>query len=92
MAKIISRTITIYTYTFGRFNTATGTVEGLEQVVRPFKLGSREISSHTNAGKFLLSVDESSQLYGMTIEDFVKYAKPVDPSSPISPDKEGGEK
>ena len=78
MAKMITRTVTTYTYTFGTFNPATMSVEGVEQITRPFKMGDREKKKHAIGGKIFLGETESSALYGMSLEDFVKYAKPMD--------------
>lgn len=78
MAKMLTRTITTYTYTYGVFDPSTMSVKDMETVTVPYKMGDREKRKRAVNGKLLLAESESTALYGMTIEDFVKYAKPID--------------
>lgn len=76
--KMITRTVTSYTYTFGTFNPKTLKIEGMEQVVRPYKMGAREEARvRKSIGKNLIDVSSGEALYGMTLDDFMKYAKPI---------------
>lgn len=89
MAKMITRTVTIYVYTFGKFNPETMTVEGMVKIERPYKMGDREKRKYATGGKLLLAETESTALYGMSIDDFVKYAKPMDGTENGDAEKEG---
>lgn len=94
MAKMITRTVTIYQYTFGKFNPATMTVENMVKVERPYKMGDREKRKYATGGNLLLAETEETALYGMSIEDFVKYAKQMDGTdgTDAADAKEGGDK
>lgn len=77
--KTITRTITIYTYVTGRFNMATMQAENVERHESPYKLGARDKRAlEKKTGNNIIAETTREQLYSMTLEDFVKYAKPVD--------------
>lgn len=92
MAKMITRTIKVHTYTFGKYNFKTGKVEGIEQMNFPYKLQKREEEKIVkNLNKTLLDVSTGEALYGMTLDEFVKYAKPINPGEETGLDVVGGE-
>ena len=78
--KKITRTITVYEYTTGKFNPATMTVENMQKTAFPYKLGQRERTKleKANGGQILGEPMETEKVYGMTLEDFIKYATPMD--------------
>lgn len=78
MAKMITRTIKVYTYTFGKYDFKSGKCNDIEQRSFPYKLQKREEDKLTRStGKALLDVSTGEALYGMSLEDFMRYAKPV---------------
>lgn len=82
MAKMITRTITIYTYTTGTVNFQTMKVENTQNHSFPYKLGQRALRDLAkNAGNPVIATTEGQALYGMTLEDFIKYAKPIEDDS-----------
>lgn len=90
--KMITRTITCYTYTTGTLNFQTMKVENVENHVFPYKLGARQKRELLEkAGNPIIAETSGEALYGMTLDDFVKYAKPISSdTNETSPDvKEG---
>lgn len=79
--KNITRTITVYAYTFGKFNPSNMSVEIAATVTRPYKMGEREVKrvqKSIGGDVMLLSVNETTQVYSMDIETFIRYATPID--------------
>lgn len=78
MAKKITRTITVYTYTTAKVNFASGKVEDVVNHQYPYKLNQRQRNAIAKeAGNPIVAETTGTALYAMSIEDFVKYAKPV---------------
>lgn len=78
MAKMITRTIKVYTYVTGTFNPVTRCVENIKQKSFPYKLGKRDEDKLARQnGGMVLSIETGEALYGMTLEDFMAHAKPV---------------
>lgn len=78
MAKKITRTITVYTYTFGTFNPDTFQMENLRSITTPIKLGTRELAKKAQKGEVALPPISSEVEYEMDIETFILYATPVE--------------
>lgn len=78
--KKITRTITVYEYTTGKFNAASMTVENMQKHSFPYKLGTRDRSALEKKvnGQILGQPVQTEKVYGMSIEDFIRYAKPMD--------------
>ena len=76
--KMITRTITTYTYTTGKLNMATMTIESVNQHTFPSRLGQRaKRELEKRVGNNIVGETSGEALYGMTLEDFLKYAKPM---------------
>lgn len=79
MAKMITRTIKVYTYITGKFNPVKMQAENIKHHHYPYKLNKREQASLEKlAGGMVLSIETGEALYGMKLDDFLKYAKPID--------------
>ena len=78
MAKNITRTISVYEYTVGKFNPDTLSVEGMEKLSFPYKLGDRSVRRLATDGRTVLAVKETTAVYSMSIEDFVRLGKRLD--------------
>lgn len=79
MAKNITRTITVHTYTTAKVNTAECKIENVQHFSFPYKLNEKQKRSLVaQTGNPIVSEDVGEALYAMSIEDFVKYAKPID--------------
>lgn len=87
MAKMITRTITVYTYTTGKVDLSSMKITDVKTLNSPYKLGSRDkkalVKDHGNP---IISESSRDVLYGMSIEDFVRYGNVID-----VPDAEGSE-
>lgn len=77
MAKMITRTIKIYTYTTGNFDMQTMRAYNIQNHSFPFKLGQRARRELEKANGNILSESVGEALYGMTIDEFMQHAKPV---------------
>ena len=76
--KMITRTITTYTYTTGKLNLTTMTIEAVNQHTFPYRLGQRARRElEKRVGNNIVGETSGEALYGMTLEDFLKYAKPM---------------
>lgn len=79
MAKMITRTITVHTYTTGALNFNTMKLEKVQNHSFPYKLNERQKRSLAKeAGNPIVAETSGEALYAMTIDDFIKYAKPVE--------------
>lgn len=77
--KMITRTIKVHTYTTGKFNPSTMTVENMQTASFPYALGAREKRKlETTAGGKILAEDTADVLYGMPLDIFLQYAAPVE--------------
>ena len=83
MAKKITRTITVYTYSFGKFNPVKMNIDGLRQVTVAYKLNNRELRRYEKeyGAKALGEPATEDIMYEMSMEDFVKYGSKVDGKS-----------
>lgn len=78
MAKMVTRTVTIYTYVTGTLNLATMTLENAKSHDFPYKLGQRQQKQLAkNAGNPIVATQTKEVLYGMSIDDFIVYGKPI---------------
>lgn len=78
MAKMITRTITVYTYTTGKLDFTTMKVKDVKNYQYPYKLGSRAKKDlEKQAGNPIIAETTGETLYGMSLDDFLKYATPV---------------
>lgn len=79
--KMITRTLTTYRYTFGKFNPVTMSMGDIQQTVSVFKLNRKELKVWTEKGYVQLAMQEVDTLYGISMEDFLKHAKVLDPNN-----------
>lgn len=78
MAKMITRTIKVYTYTTGTINFSTMQVENVKNYSFPYKLGSRARKDlERTADNPIMAETTGEALYGMSLDDFLKYARPI---------------
>ena len=72
--KVITREIKIHTYTFGRYDVATGQVRDSFTVSRPKPLTRGEIKEITaeNKGALMVHRDITPTRYTMPVEDYIK--------------------
>lgn len=77
--KMITRTMTTYAYTFGRFNPATASVENIHTVRTVYKMNRKELASHTADGSTLLNKSEEQALYGVPLDVFLAHAVLLNP-------------
>lgn len=78
MAKMITRTIKVYTYTTGTINFSTMKVEDVKNFSYPYKLGSRARKDlEKSAGNPIMAETTGEALYGMSLDDFLRYARPI---------------
>lgn len=85
MAKMITRTITVHTYTTGTVDLATASVTNVRSHNFPYKLNERQKRVLAKEdGNPILNEATSDCLYAMTIDEFMAHAKQVLPG-------EGGE-
>lgn len=78
MPKMITRTVTTYKYYVGKFNPRTNTMENIDVFSANVKLGQRaQAAKAKEYGGVVYYVEEAEELRGMSIEDFVRYSKPV---------------
>lgn len=76
--KMITRTITVYTYTTGSIDFSTMKVQNVQNHSFPYKLGQRaKRDLERKAGYPVMAETTGTALYGMSIDDFVKYAHPI---------------
>lgn len=78
MAKMITRTITVHTYTTGNVDLSTLKVTNIKEHSFPYKLTDRQKRALSKEdGNPILSEKAGECLYAMSIDDFIKYGKPV---------------
>lgn len=81
-AKMITRTITVYTYTTGKIDFDTMKVVDVKNHSFPYKLGSRARKElEKSAGNPIMAETTGEALYAMGIETFLQYAKPISKDS-----------
>lgn len=79
--KMITRTLTTYRYTFGKFNPVTMSMGDIKQKESVFKLNRKDLKVWTGKGYVQLAMEEVDSLYGISLEDFIKHAKVLDPNN-----------
>lgn len=79
MANYITRTITVYTYVTGKFNSATMTMEDIRTASFPYKLGAREKRKleAIQGAQILGEPQTSEKTYRMSLESFIEHATEV---------------
>lgn len=77
--KMITRTMTTYAYTFGKFNPAKGQVENIHTVRTVYKMTRKEMSVYTKDGSMLLNKEEEQALYGVPLDVFLSHAVLLNP-------------
>lgn len=77
--KYITRTVTTYTYIYGRFNPTDGTFEIIYTETLGYKAGKRDIAKIEKAkNAHLLHTEENQKLYGMSMDLFLANAEPME--------------
>lgn len=79
--KMITRTLTTYRYTFGKFNPVTMSMGDIKQTESVFKLNRKDLKVWAGKGYVQLAMEEVDSLYGISLEDFIKHAKVLDPNN-----------
>lgn len=79
--KMITRTLTTYRYTFGKFDPVKMSMGDITQTVSVFKLNRKDLKEWTGKGYVQLAMEEVDTLYGISLEDFLKHAKVLDPNN-----------
>lgn len=77
--KMITRTMTTYAYTFGKFNPTKGQVENIQTVRTVYKMTRKEMATYTKDGSALLNKREEKALYGVPLDVFLSYAVLLNP-------------
>lgn len=77
--KMITRTMTTYAYTFGKFNPTKGQVENIHTVRTVYKMNRKEMSTYTKDGSTLLNKSEEQALYGVPLDVFLSHAVLLNP-------------
>lgn len=77
--KMITRTMTTYAYTFGKFNPKSMQVEGIHTVRTVYKMTRKEMSTYTKDGATLLDKSEEQALYGVPLDVFLAHAVLLNP-------------
>lgn len=76
--KMITRTIKVYTYTTGKLDFTTMKVKDVKNHSYPYKLGARAKSKMAmEDGNPIIAESSGEALYGMPIDVFMQYAKPI---------------
>ena len=79
MAKMITRTIEIHSYVFGKLNMSTMLIEDSTTVEFPYKLGARAVKAlEKENGAPCIAESTSTALYGMSINTFLANAEKLD--------------
>lgn len=73
--KFITREITSYKCTFGRFDLSTNSIVDLQTALLATKPGPKTIKEMENKMGTLVGTEEVSEILCMPIELFVEYAK-----------------
>lgn len=70
--KVISREVTLYNYTFGKYDVFTGKIMEPQTVTRTAPFGQRELAAYTkDSGLAMVHAEEFSRKYELPLDLFI---------------------